>query len=78
MASVPERENLDYEQQRARIWRALEEVEKTSAETRKLLAETYKVGVEARAVPYSTIFQGFIAIAGLLAAGAAIAKLFFP
>ena len=77
MATIPER-NLDFEEQRTRIWRALEEVEKISAETRKLLAEANKVGVDARAVPYTTIFQGAIAIAGLLGAGAAIGKLFFP
>ena len=77
MATQP-RGELDYEEQRARIWRAFEEMEKISAETRKLLAETSKVGAEAKAVPYSTIFQGLIAIAGLLGAGAAIAKLFFP
>ncbi len=77
MATVPERD-LDYEEQRARIWRAFEEIEKISAETRKLLAEANKVGIEARTVPYATIFQGAIALAGLLGAGAAIAKVFFP
>ena len=78
MATHPERDNLDFEEQRARIWVAFEEIEKISAETRKLLAEAGKVGAETRAVPYATIFQGLIAIAGLLGAGAAIAKLFFP
>ncbi len=72
------RDNLDFEEQRARIWLAFEEIEKTSAETRKIVAEAGKVGVETRAVPYSTIFQGFIAVAGLLGAGAAIAKLLSP
>jgi hypothetical protein len=70
MASSP-RDNLDLEEQRVRIVRAIEEVEKISAETRKLLAET-------RTIPLSTIFQGALAIAALLGAGAAIAKLFFP
>ncbi|RZM36676.1 MAG: hypothetical protein EOP67_05220 [Sphingomonas sp.] len=77
MATVPERD-LDYEEQRARIWRAFEEIEKISAETRKIVAEASKVGAETRAVPYATIFQGLIAVAGLLGAGAAIAKVFFP
>ncbi|MEH3101224.1 hypothetical protein [Sphingomonas adhaesiva] len=70
--------NLDFEEQRMRIVRAIEEVEKMSAETRKLLAEVNKVGAETKAVPFATVFQGLIAIAGLLGAGAAIAKLFFP
>ena len=79
MATFPDRgDNLDFEEQRARIWVAFEEIEKTSAETRKLLAEAAKVTVETRAVPYSTIFQGLIAVAGLLGAGAAIAKVLFP
>ena len=71
MATHPERENLDYEEQRVRIVRAIEEVENISAETRKLFAET-------RVIPLSTVFQGFIAMAALLGAGAAIAKLLFP
>ncbi|MEH3038023.1 MAG: hypothetical protein PGN23_16275 [Sphingomonas adhaesiva] len=70
--------NLDFEEQRMRIVRAIEEVEKMSAETRKLLAGANKVGAETKAVPFATVFQGLIAIAGLLGAGAAIAKLFFP
>ena len=78
MATFPDRgDNLDFEEQRARIWRAFEEIEKISAETRKLLAEATKVGIEARAVPFATIFQGLIAIAALLGAGAALAKTFF-
>jgi hypothetical protein len=71
MASIPGHKNLDYEEQRARIWRAFEEIEKTSAETRKLVAET-------RVLPLSTVFQGLIAIAALLGAGAALVKIFFP
>jgi len=71
MATTPERDNLDFEEQRVRIVRAIEEVEKISVETRKLVAET-------RVIPLSTIFQGFIAVAALLGAGAAIAKLLFP
>ena len=77
MASTPS-DNLDFEEQRARIWLALEEMEKIVAETRKLNADANKVGVETKTIPYATIFQGLIAIAGLLGAGAAIAKVFFP
>ena len=71
MATQPDRDNLDFEEQRVRIVRAIEEVEKISAETRKLFVET-------RVIPVSTVFQGFIAFAAVLGAGAAIAKLFFP
>ncbi|HEX8303216.1 hypothetical protein [Sphingomonas sp.] len=78
MATTPGRDNLDFEEQRARIWRALEEVEKISAETRKLIAEADKVGAETKILPLSTVFQGFIAAAALMAAGATLAKLFFP
>ena len=77
MASTPS-DSLDFEEQRARIWLALEEMEKIVTETRRLNAEANKVGVETRTIPYATIFQGLIAIAGLLGAGAAIAKVFFP
>ena len=78
MATRSPGDNLDFEEQRARIWLAFEEIEKVSAETRKLLAEANKVGVDTKTVPYATIFQGLIAVAGLLGAGAAIAKVFFP
>ena len=77
MATQSPRENLDFEEQRARIWLAFGEIEKVSVETRKLLAEANKVGVDTRTEPYATIFQALIAVAGLLGAGAAIAKVFF-
>ncbi len=70
MATYPEG-NFDYEEQRVRILRAIEEVEKFSAETRKIVAET-------QALPKSLVFQAMLATAALLGAGAAIAKLFFP
>lgn len=69
MATQP-RENLDLEEQRVRILRAIEEVEKFSAETRKIVAETQNM-------PKALAFQAMIATAALLGAGAAIAKLFF-
>ena len=71
MATHPERENLNFEELRVRIVRAIEEVEKISAETRKIVSET-------RVLPLSTVFQGFIAFAAVLDAGAALAKIFFP
>ena len=71
MASQLDPYRLDLEEQLIRIQRAREESEKFSAETRKLL-------VESRTISIATVFQGFIAVAALLGAGAAIAKLFFP
>ena len=61
------------QEQIARIRLAQEESDRFSAETRKLIAD-------AKVVPMATVFQGLIAIAALLGAGAgaAIAKLFFP
>ena len=62
---------LDLQEQIARIRKTQEEVEKFSAETRKIVAETQNM-------PKSLIFQAMLASAGLLGAGAALAKLFFP
>ena len=84
MATQP-RDNLDFEEQRVRIVRAIEDVEKFAAESRKLNAEQLKLAAEraklegeAKVVTFATVFQGLIAVAALLGAGAAIAKLFFP
>ena len=71
MASQIDPRGLDIEEQIVRIRKAQQEIDQISAETRKLLAES-------RVVSYGTIFQGFIAVAALIGAGAAIAKLFFP
>ncbi len=71
MASKLDTYQLDLEEQLVRIRRQAEESEKFSAETRKLLAES-------KAISLATVFQGFIVIAALMGAGAAIAKLFFP
>lgn len=70
MATQP-RGNFDLEEQRVRILHAIEEAEKFSAETRKIVAET-------QAMPRALAFQAMLATAALLGAGAAIAKLFFP
>jgi hypothetical protein len=71
MATQIDPRGLDIEEQIVRIRKAQQEIDQISAETRKLLAES-------RVLSYATIFQGLIAIAALLGAGAAIAKLFFP
>ena len=72
------RDNFDLEEQRVRILRAIEEAEKFSAETRKLVADMDKARIETVFLPRSMVFQAMLATAALLGAGAAIAKLFFP
>ncbi|MBY0303538.1 MAG: hypothetical protein K2W86_00110 [Sphingomonas sp.] len=71
MATQIDPKEFDLQEQLARIRKIQEESDKFSAETRKLLAES-------RTISLATVFQGAIAIAALLGAGAAIAKLFFP
>lgn len=44
----------------------------------KSWAETHKLLQETRIVTPQVIFQGAIALAALIGAGAALAKLFFP
>ena len=46
MATVPGRDNFDFEEQRVRILRAIEEVENLSLERRKLAAEELKLASE--------------------------------
>ena len=71
MATQIDPNKLDFEERFARLRLMIEESEKFSAETRKLVAES-------KSLSLATVFQGAIAIAALLGAGAAIAKLFFP
>ncbi len=51
---------------------------KLEAQRLRIAAERLKTDVDTRIVPFATVFQGLIAIAALIGAGAAIAKLFFP
>ena len=51
---------------------------KLEGERLRIEAERVKTGVETDLMPRSMIFQAMLAAAGLLGAGAAIAKLFFP
>ena len=71
MATQPDPEYLDLQEQVARIAKTLEDITRTQAETRKIVTET-------QFLPRTMIFQAMLASAGLLGAGAAIAKLFFP
>ena len=71
MATQADDIDLNLREQIARIDQMRANSDKFYAETQKLLRDT-------KAVPVATVFQGLIAIAALLGAGAAIAKLFFP
>jgi hypothetical protein len=71
MATQMEDGSIDLREQLARIDKIHADIQKTLTENGKLMAET-------KVVPFAAIFQGLIAIAGLLGAGAAITKLFFP
>ena len=73
MASQP-RENFDFEEQRVRILRAIEESEKFTAEQKKLMAEEAKLRRETVLSPWLLLTQGLIAGAALLGAGAVLAK----
>ncbi|KRA83008.1 hypothetical protein [Altererythrobacter sp. Root672] len=71
MAAHTDVKELNLQQQLASIRRDQAEIDQLQAEVRKLAAET-------KVISPAVIFQGMIATAALLGAGAAIAKLFFP
>ena len=56
----------------------LARIDQMRASTEKALADIQKTRADTKVVTLATVFQGLIAIAALLGAGAAIAKLFFP
>ena len=62
---------IDLREQLARI-------DQMRANTEKAFAEIQKTRADTKVVTVATVFQGLIAIAALLGAGAAIAKLIFP
>ena len=71
MTTKPRYEPLDLEEQLARIAQMRVDSEKSQAQIHKLIEET-------RIVTPQVIFHGAIAMAALIGAGAALAKLFFP
>jgi len=71
MATQPNKDRLDVEEQIARVSKLVEDIVKSQAETHKLNAEV-------QYMPRVLVFQAMLATAALLGAGAAIAKLFFP
>ena len=77
MATYPER-SVDLEEQLARIEQMRASTEKALIDIQKTRVDIDKVLTDTRMVSIATIFQGLIAVAALLGAGAAIAKLIFP
>ena len=68
------RENFDFEEQRVRILRAIEESEKFTAEQKKLMAEEAKLRKDTVLSPWMLLAQGLIAGAALFGAALAFAK----
>ena len=71
-------EPLDMREQLARIDQMRASTEKALIDIQKTRVDIDKVLVDTRVASVATVFQGLIAIAALLGAGAAIARLFFP
>jgi hypothetical protein len=69
---------LDLDEQLTRIRKIGAETEKALADIQKTRVDIEKVVRETRIVTAATVFQGGIAVAALLGAGAALAKVFFP
>jgi hypothetical protein len=71
MASQSQSLPLDVQEQIARV-------QQMNEETARLIQESRKISQDTKVVPYATVFQGLIAVAALLGAGAALAKLLLP
>jgi hypothetical protein len=71
MATEPQQESLNIDEQLARIEKTLVDIAKSRAETLKLVTEV-------QILPRVATYQAMLATAALIGAGAAIAKLFFP
>ena len=78
MATKLESDQVYFDERLARLRLMVEESEKFSAETRKIVADMIKTQAETKFQPWVVLFQGSLAAAALLGAGAAIAKLLFP
>ena len=70
------RDNFDFEEQRVRILRSIEEAEKFLAERKKLDAEEAKLRKDVSLSPWMLLAQGLIAGAALMGASLALAKYF--
>jgi len=78
MATQIEPKALDLEERIIQMRLAVEESEKFSAETRRIVADMIETQAETKILPWSMIFQAMLATAALLGAGAAVAKFFLP
>ncbi len=77
MATQMEGGELDLQEQLARIRQMGANTDKALLEMQKTRVDIDKVIRDTKVVTLATVFQGAIAIAALLGAGAAIAKLLF-
>jgi hypothetical protein len=68
------RDNFDFEEQRVRILRAIEESEKFTAEQKKLMAEEAKLRKDTGLAPWAIAIQSLIAGAALMGAALALLK----
>jgi hypothetical protein len=93
MATQLDVKELDLQEQIARIAKIQEDIDRSRAEMHRMNGVAYerelaeidrirldaaKLRSETQFMPRSMIFQAMLATAALLAAGAAMAKLFFP
>lgn len=84
MATQIEHQELDLQEQLARIRKTQGEIDKMfdersriQTEIDKMYYERSKIQTEIKVIPATMIFQAMLASAALIGAGAAIAKLFF-
>jgi hypothetical protein len=76
MATQLDPRELEVQEQFVRLRLMVEESEKFSAETRRIVADMIKTQADTKFQPWVILFQGSLAAAALLGAGIAIAKLF--
>lgn len=75
MASQPFRETLDIEEQLSRIRKMGVEQDKMLLESHKLVTEIQKITQDIKLATPQMFFQGALAMAALIGAGVALAKL---
>jgi hypothetical protein len=78
MGAESEKRAQEREMMRRDADEQIERIRKLSAESDKYVREQMKIMQETKMVTVSTVFQGLIAVAALMGAGAALVKLFFP
>lgn len=85
MATQMDRNELDLQEQLARIRqmgtntdKAIADIQKTRVDIDKALVDMNKIVKDTKITTFATVFQGLLAVAALIGAGAAIGKLFFP